>query len=383
MQNKALAIRFMALKALYYAVFTALASFAVAYLKSARALSDGQASLLIMLNTVGAFTGQFFFGRLCDFFHTHKRIYLLLLILDAPIGLGLYFAPSPAAIYALYFALGFVQTPLLVITDTWFLAAYPTDASLYGRVLASGSCAYAALSFLYGKLLDAAGYGIMPWCLLAMLAVTIGLALTIPDSSWRGGVQGARTGSFRLPAALLGFMAILLGMGVCSNAFNLLPVLMEHVNGSLGQLGLAMSLSGLAQIPFMLLTGKMQRFSPVLRMTFSGAIFLTMALCFAFGGSPWPLIFGACICGAGYAILLPAYRQIINALAPAELNTTAQSLADAVYLSLGTVLSSGFFSVTSGTFGLRGPLLVLGGICVAAVAAALALGGRVTRAGRD
>ena len=380
MQNKSLAVKFVLIKAMYYAIFTALASFAVAYLKAERTLSDGQASLLIMLNTIGAFAGQFFFGRLCDFFHTHKRIFLLLLLLDAPIGLGLYYLPAPGAIYALYCALGLVQTPLFVIIDTWFLNAFPDDASLYGKVLASGSCAYAALSLGYGRLLDAAGYGIMPWCLLGALAATFLLALTMPDSS---GARSATAGASRqaragFPPALLGFMGILLGLGVCSNAYNLLPVLMEHVNGSLAQLGLAMSVSGLAQIPFMLLSGRMQRFSPRLRITVSGLIFLTMILCFAFGNAPGYLIFGACICGAGYGILLPAYRGIISGLAPASLNTTAQSLADAVYLSLSSVLSSGFISVTSGAFGLRGPLLALSALLLLALAALWALGARLT-----
>ena len=78
MTGRSLAVKFVLLKALYYAIFTALASFAVAYLQTARGLSDGQASLLITLNTVGAFAGQFLFGRLCDLFHTHKKLFLLL-----------------------------------------------------------------------------------------------------------------------------------------------------------------------------------------------------------------------------------------------------------------------------------------------------------------
>lgn len=379
MTGRSLAVKFVLLKALYYAIFTALASFAVAYLQTARGLSDGQASLLITLNTVGAFAGQFLFGRLCDLFHTHKKLFLLLLLLDVPVGLGLYFLPAQGAMYALYFALGLVQTPLFVIIDTWFLAAYPNDAALYGKVLASGSCAYAALSFLYGRLLDRAGYGIMPWCLLAMLAVTFVLSLTIPDfsgaaasSNNAGGARGAR-----LPLTLVAFLGILLGLGVCSNTYNLLPMLMDHVGGTLAQLGLAMSLSGLAQIPFMLLSGRVQRIPPRLRITLSGLIFLTTALCFAFGGAPFPLIFGACICGAGYGILLPAYRSVIARLAPASLSTTAQSLADAVYLSLGSVLSSGFASLTSGAFGLKMPILTLAGVLVLALIALWAMGRRI------
>lgn len=357
------------MKALYYALLTAFASFAVAYLKSARALSDGQASLLIMLNTIGAFAGQFILGRMCDYFHTHRKIFLLACLLTAPIALGVFFCPALAAIYPLYFAFGFCQTPLFVITDTWFLASFPDDASLYGKVLASGACAYAVFSFSYGKLLDAVGYGIMPWCLLGVLAAIVLLALTTPDASSSYGRAQAAQGRARFPAPLIGFMAILLGMGVCTNSYNLLPVLMEHVNGSLGLLGLALSASGTAQIPFMLISGRMKRFSPRLRMLLSGAMFLAMALSFAFGSSPWHLIAGACLSGAAWGILLPAYREIISALAPAELSTTAQSLADAVYLSLGSVLSSGFVSAASGAFGLRGPLLCLAAVLVTSLLA--------------
>ena len=169
MQKRSLGVRFMAFKILYYSLTTCFSSFILAYLKSVRNVSDSRASLLLMLYTIGAFCGQFFFGRLCDMFRTHKKVFYLLSALVLPVALGLYFTPVFGLICVLYPLFGFCQMPISVIVDTWFLDSFPGNTGLYGKVLAAGACAYAVLSVSYGKLLDSVGYGVMPWFFVGIL----------------------------------------------------------------------------------------------------------------------------------------------------------------------------------------------------------------------
>ena len=384
MKRGSLAPKFFLLKALHYAITTSFSSFVLAYLKDARSLDDSRSSLLLMLYTIGAFAGQFAFGRLCDVLRTHKKAFWLSCGLIAPVAVALYTAPAYGAIAALYMLFGFCQMPLSVVIDTWFLDSFPGDTGLYGKVLASGACAYAVLSFSYGRLLDAVGYGIMPYCLIGLLLLAVLLSLAIPDASSAASAEKAAGKGARLISAPLALLLVaLLGTGFCGNTYSLLPVLMDHVpGGSLGLLGLAMSSSGIFQIPFMLITGKMKRVPARLRVAIAGVIYFVMVMCFAFGNSPWYLIFGAGISGAAWGILLPAYRELVEGIAPAAVRTTAQGLADATYLSLGGVCASGFVSATSGSLGLRAPLLMISAVQAAAIALLLLWQVRVGRRAR-
>lgn len=369
MQKRFLGVRFMAFKILYYSLTTCFSSFILAYLKSVRGISDSRASLLLMLYTIGAFCGQFFFGRLCDLFRTHKRVFYLLCVLVLPVALGLYYSPAFGAICVLYPLFGFCQMPISVIVDTWFLDSFPGNTGLYGKVLAAGACAYAALSVSYGRLLDSVGYGVMPWFFAGILVLMALVATTIPDASSASAASEAHAEKkgrlITEPLAL--FLVSMLFTGVCGNTYSLLPVLMEHVNGNLTLLGLAMSSSGILQIPFMLLTGRMKRIPARLRVAMAGLIYFTMVLCFAFGNSPWYLIFGAGISGAAWGIMLPAYRELVGELADPAYATTTQGLVDATYLSLGSVVSSGFVSATSGSLGQRMPLVIISCVQISAI----------------
>lgn len=369
MQKRSLGVRFMAFKILYYSLTTCFSSFILAYLKSVRNVSDSRASLLLMLYTIGAFCGQFFFGRLCDMFRTHKKVFYLLSALVLPVALGLYFTPVFGLICVLYPLFGFCQMPISVIVDTWFLDSFPGNTGLYGKVLAAGACAYAVLSVSYGKLLDSVGYGVMPWFFVGILLLMALVAWKIPDASSASIPHPAHTEKqgHLITGPLALFLLSMLFTGVCGNTYSLLPVLMEHVNGNLTLLGLAMSSSGILQIPFMLLTGRMKRFPARLRVACAGLIYFTMVLCFAFGNSPWYLIFGAGISGAAWGIMLPAYRELVGELADPAYATTAQGLVDATYLSLGSVISSGFVSVTSVNLGLRTPLVIISCVQLTAI----------------
>ena len=369
MKRIPVAVRFMMLKMLQYSITTSFSSFVLAYLKAERMLSDSQASLMLMLNTIGAFAGQFIAGRCCDYFRTHKKVFFAVCIMLLPTALILYNVQGVTLICVFYLLFGFAQIPLTVVIDTWFLDTFPGDTGTYGKVLASGAVAYAVLSVSYGKLLDAVGYGVMPWCLTALVIIAALLAATIPDASNmikpRKAAEGASVKAFSVPLVI--FLVTLTLTGICGNTYSLLPVLMENVHGSNVLLGLAMSSSGIFQIPFMLISGRLGRIPARIRVAAAGVIYLTMVLLFAFGTSPWPLIIGAGISGGAWGIMLPAYRELVGELAAPEYRSTAQGLADALYLSMGGALASGFVSLTSDALGMRIPLVMIACVQTAAI----------------
>lgn len=361
--------RFLLMKILYYSLCTVFSSFLLAYLQNVRGVGDTIASMLLMLYTFGAFAGQFFFGRCCDRMRTHKKVLFILCAMVVPFGMTVYFARQVWVICLFYPLFGFCQMPLSVVIDTWFLDSFPGNAGLYGKMLAAGACAYAILSVTYGKLLDITGYGIMPYFFVGVVILIALLATAIPDASAAKeqsvGERAGMKGMFTVPMVL--FLASILGTGICGNTYGLLPVLMEHVNGNMTLLGLAMSSSGVAQIPLMLLNVRLNHIPGRIRVAIAGGIYFIMVLCFAFGNSPWYLIFGACISGAAWGLMLPAYRGLIDEMTDDRHKSTAQGLTDAVYLSLGSMLSSGFVSITA-QWGMRLPLIIISVVQLGAIA---------------
>ena len=68
------------------------------------------------------------------------------------------------------------------------------------------------------------------------------------------------------------------------------------------------------------------------------------------------------------AVTVENILALVEEIAPAEVRTTAQGLADATYLSLGGVCASGFVSLTSGSVGLRTSLLAISVVQAAVIA---------------
>lgn len=359
MRKKSLVFRFVSLQIVCLCIMTSFGSFAIAYLKDVRGVSDGTVGTLLMLMTIGAFTGNFLFGRLCDYFHTHKRVFFLSCALIVPTGMALYASPNITAIYVLYILFGFVQAPIAVVLDTWIIGTFTGNPGVYGKIRAAGALSYAVSSVVYGRLLNTYGYGIIPFALGGTVLVGVLIASTIPDS--REAIQpkseGRGSAKRLLNAPLVLFLACLLMTGTCGSVYQFLPVMMGRVGGSLGTLGLALSSSGVAQMPFMFFSDRLRHIPPRVRISISGMIYIVMSLCFAFGPSPAFLVAGALISGGAYGLLLPATRELVGELSPPEMRTTAQGLADSVFLSLSGIVSSGTIGALSGSLGMRGVIL--------------------------
>ncbi len=359
MTRRALIVRFTFLEIAFWCSIASFSAFAVAYLQSARGLTDGQAGLIIMLMTTSAFGGQFVWSSLCDRLGTHKWMFIAAAALQGPLCLAVFFAKSYPLLCAFYGLLGFVQSAMPANIDTWILKSFPETPAIFGPIRSAGSLAYALFSLAFGSVIAGIGYFMMPVALGLFIACGVTVALLTPDVRTGAGdhvdtLSGARG---LLKGKFLLLLLVLLLTGICATTFQFFTLMMTRAGGSVALLGVTMFASAIAQVPLMFYGRYFARFSVKARVTAACLLYVVMGLFFAFATRPAHIVIGALISGVGYGIFLPAVREWVFSLSTQETRTTAQGMSDAVYMSLGGMISSGAVGAFADGLGLE-PLLL-------------------------
>lgn len=359
MSRRALIVKFTLLEIFFWCSFASFSAFAIAYLQNVRALSDGQAGLMIMLMTSSAFAGQFVWGGLCDKLGTHKWMFIAAAALQGPLCIAVFFTKSFPLLCAFYGMLGFVQSAMPANVDTWILKSFPESPAIFGPIRSGGSLAFALFTLAYGNVIAGVGYFVMPVATMLFILAGMVVALRTPDIRSGPGRQVDTLGGGRalLKGRFLFLLVVLLLTGVCATTFQFFAMMMKRTGGSVALLGATMFASGIAQVPFMFYGRYFTRFPVRARVTAACLLYTVMGLFFAFATRPAHIVLGALFSGVGYGVFLPAMREWVFSLSTPETRTTAQGMSDAVYMSLGGMISSGAVGAFADGVGLQ-PLIL-------------------------
>lgn len=373
MSKRALVVRFTFIGISYWCTIAAFSAFIIAYLQSVRGMTDGQAGILILLMTIGAFAGQFVWGALCDRLRTHKWMFLAACALQAPLCFFVFYARSYPLVCALYGLLGFVQGAMPANIDTWLLKSFPESPAIFGPIRSAGSLAYALFTLIFGEVIARAGYSAMLFALTLFVVSGAGFALLTPDIRTGAGGNVDTLGGSRalLRGNFLILLIVLFLTGVCATTFQFYTLMMNQAGGSVSLLGVTMFTSAVSQVPFMFYGRYFARYSAKSRVLTAACLHIVMGLFFALATRPAHVVVGALISGIAYGILLPAVREWVFALSTPETRTTAQGLSDAAYMSLGGMVSSGAVGAMADGLGLKP--LILAFVCAQAAGALLLL----------
>lgn len=359
MARRALIIRFTLLEIFFWCSIASFGAFAIAFLQNARGVSDGRAGVMILLMTASAFAGQFVWGGLCDRLGTHKWMFIAAGALQGPLCLAVFFAGSYPLMCVFYAMLGFVQSAMPANVDTWILKSFPETPAIFGPIRSAGSLAYALFTLAFGNVIAGVGYFVMPIAVMLFILAGAAVALFTPDIRSGAGSQvdtltGARG---LLKGKFLILLLVLLMTGICATTYQFFTMMMNRAGGSVALLGVTMFASAIAQVPLMFYGRYLARFPVKARMMAACVLYTVMGLFFAFATRPAHIVVGALISGIGYGIFLPAVREWVFALSTPETRTTAQGMSDAVYMSLGGMISSGAVGAFADGVGLQ-PLLL-------------------------
>jgi PPP family 3-phenylpropionic acid transporter len=379
MTRRVLIVRLTLIEVLHWLSIASFTAFALAYLQNVRGVTDGEAGMLILLMTIGAVIGQFFWGAACDRLGTHKGTFLAACLMQAPLCFALFYAKNPLLLGVCYAALGFVQNAMPANIDTWVLKSFSDDPKIFGSVRAAAALAFALFTLVYGRIIDALGYPVMLIVTTTFIALGALVALTTPDAHCTR-AKGAPRASMRALASreYMTLLFVLLLTGVCGSTFQILAMLMKHAGGTVRHLGLSMFLSGMVQVPLMFFGGRMTRLTPRVRMIIGGGFYIATVLLFAAARQPAHAVIANTLSGVGYALIMPAMRQWVYELSTPETRTTAQGAADAALVSLGSMIGAGAVGALADGVGMP-PILIAFAAAQAVGLLPLLLGMRLRR----
>ena len=386
-------LRFDLMEVGYWCAYGAFTTFCVSYVLELGMSASG-VGFMAAVYMLCAFLGQFFWGALCDRTGAHRPLFALgcaLLFL----AFCLFFAhPLGPLGLLLYGAVGFIQQPVGALLDTWVMRSCRAEPHRFGRARACSTFAYALLMPLQGNLIRALGYGCMVAgaglflllsllvCLLTADAPAVARSAVARPAVARPAVArpavarpaGQERPSLRRSTRALGPLALVLLLLFCMGVANapqiqLTALLVAGVGGTVVHQSYVMFANSIAQSPVLMLSRRLFRVSAPRRLCAASALFVLTLLCIAAARTPAQLTCCYLLNGLGSALYLPAMRQMMLELAPANLQATAQGLGDATYQSLAGMCSTALSGVVVERLGVRCMVL----LCLAVQAFSLCL----------
>lgn len=353
-------------KILFTCLFGSYWGFYAAYLNYAATfflgsgISSGKVSALISGYLLMSFFGAFIWGEISDHFRTNKKTLLVQSSLSMLLCILIYFLIGNRTLLSvLYPMLGFAVIPIGGNIDAWALRALKNDQAGYGKMRATGSYVNAVTALIFGWLIRRLGFVVMLLGAVLLLSLLIITSLRIAEPPYTSS-EGKSRISFKDVAALFSapeyrrmiLIIFLIGMAVMP-ANNLKIVIIENVNGDVGNLGIDAFIGVMVQAPLIALTAGMKSISIRRKMLFAAIGQLGMLTFIALARNVWMIYIATCCTNIGYGILLPTMRQNVETYVKPGLRNLGHNVADAVYASLSGVLSTSLAGYGSERFGVR------------------------------
>lgn len=239
----------------------------------------------------------------------------------------------------------------------------------YGAARGTGSIAFAPVSMLLGKLLEARGIGPLPWInygfiLLQALAL-LSLQITVRGRVRKESVAGKSThasSSREFFLENMGFFGLLLGVGLLFFGHNLttnyLINIVRNVGGDTSDMGLLSGYTAIMEIPMMFLYDRLlKRVRCEDTVRFSAAMFAMKAFSVAMARSMGGLFAANIFQMLSFAMMTPALVQYVNLHIPHKDSAKGQAAAFGT-ITLGNVTSSWFGGGLYDAMGVRSTLMI-------------------------
>ena len=170
---------------LFYAWNAAFYGFMSTYFLKCGMSASTLSTLLAMYMAV-CFAGALFWGRMCDRFHTNKKIFIICFILVMiSAGFSFQYASENMTIASvMYLVMGFMLAPLGSNQDAWILRVFHQDGKQYGRARATGSFGYAVSMLMTGFLIKRFDYTVIQIMQVVLGILCLFLAVVLPEGKY-------------------------------------------------------------------------------------------------------------------------------------------------------------------------------------------------------
>lgn len=348
-------IRYSVLLGIYMMIMCAGFNYVTYYLID-RGVSDGKIGMLIAVSCALAVVFQQLLGRLVDRGSLDgKRVLLLFTAVMSVLGFGVAaFRPAWVAAVLYGMIMCSIQTIQPILNSISFYYKSEGIAVNYGVARGVGSLCYAGFSMLLGVLTVRFGSVSVPLSLGVLSAGIFLILLSMPELGTSGvgtsGVGGsARTGTsgvgggFRL-ADYPSFMLMLGGLVMVMLFHNMVMTyfiyVVERAGGDSGNMGFAIGLSGLMEIPIIFFYTKIKGGRPSRDfLALSGVAFFGKAVLFIFSRSIGMIYLTQCMQCLSYGLMAASRVYYVDETVGKENETTGQAYMTATE-TIGVVLGS-------------------------------------------
>lgn len=217
----------------------------------------------------------------------------------------------------------------------------------YGRIRSWESLTYAAGCLAFGAVLQSSGVGLaMPIFAVSTLLV-FGWSFTVsrdrPHHVEEHGRMGAVGAVFRAAPRFWGFLAaVVLVWSGFNAAWNFIALKIGDEGGGPLLVGIGTALGGLAEVPMMRSSSRLQRRFGLRRVYAMGCVvYATGFLLWGAVSNPTVLSFLTVLEGIGFSLLFTTGVVIVGRLLPSTLYSTGNSVAQMVGFGIGPIVGAG------------------------------------------
>lgn len=356
--DKKVVIGFSLLDGLYWGFYAVFVGFITTYLLEC-GMTNSFLSILLAVFMVCSFVGAFFWGSLCDKYHTNRKVFLLEFTISAVIALLIFFAAkwNLMAAAVLYPIFGFLSAPLGSNLDAWMLKRFHKDAGRYGQARAVGSFGYALTALIIGLLIARIGYTVMPIGIVITGSLVFLLAFLTKEDTYGTKpehIEHVSTAGLLKIRPYIYMIVILFIMGIaCAPINNLKIVILKSVGGDVGILGIDSFIGTTVQAVIIFFSGRLKRIPAYVRMTMMSGFALLTMLFVVMAKNPYMVILSSVMWNASYGVMLPTVREITEKNVHGALKNTAHSMADAMYGSFAGIIALTYSGFLMDTFGAK------------------------------
>lgn len=361
---------------LFYAWNAAFYGFMSTYFLKCGMSASALSTLLAMYMAV-CFAGALFWGRMCDRFHTNKKIFILCFILVMiSAGISFQYASENMTIASImYLIMGFMLASLGSNQDAWILRAFHQDGKLYGKARAAGSFGYALSMLITGFLIKRFDYPVIQimQVLLGILCLT--LAFALPEGTYETKKNHGERGSVKTllhnPVFLFLLSFLFLEGLADSPVTNMKTVFMQDAGGDVSMLGLDSFLGVTLQAVLIFFSGRILKLKTKTRLIIVALTSMLNMVLIATAMNPYMVMAGTMLWNVSFSFRLPTEREVVEKYTDPSVRNVAHSMADAVVNNMAAIISLTYSGKLISLYGCRS--IALTGIVIMIIALILVL----------
>jgi PPP family 3-phenylpropionic acid transporter len=335
----------------------ALLGYWAVYFEGEKGFAVAKIGLMMSMYVGAALIGQYFFGYLCDKLQSIRIPVSLAAVLFALLATAIPTLSDKVWIYPCMALVGFFQQPIGPMLDSWTLKhlSRHDQRTLFGKIRGFGSLGWATVALLTAYLIFYYSWNMM--FIVSVLAGLLlsGLVLLIPDvGESNSGLTQEQSETpehsgltmqralFHLfgNKAYLYILAVvfLMYLGV-QTTFNFQGLLIKGTGGGVKELGWTYFFGVMSEMPAMFLSvWLLPKMAPRKLMLVAGGLYMLRYGLIIYFQTSWIIMLTACLEGVAFGVMLTALRNYVFSVVAEDVQTSAMTLVDAVFLALTVIV---------------------------------------------